>query len=93
MELKDTIEMMVSDDYKERLKAEYWQTKIRHDKLRSMINKLEAIRYQPYSDKPEDFLGFEPKVSMSLLQDQFRAMEDYLHALEVHAIVEHIDLD
>ena len=29
MELKDTIELMNSSDYKERFKAEYWQTKIR----------------------------------------------------------------
>ena len=29
MELKDTIEMMVSVDYKERFKAEYLQLKIR----------------------------------------------------------------
>lgn len=29
MELKDTIELMTSEDYKERFKAEYWQAKIR----------------------------------------------------------------
>lgn len=32
MELKDTIEMMNSDDYKEQLKADYWQTKIQCEK-------------------------------------------------------------
>ena len=39
MELKDTIEMMNSDDYKERLKAEYWQTKIRCEKLEATLLK------------------------------------------------------
>ena len=29
-ELKDTIQNMVSEDYKERFKAEYYQTKIRY---------------------------------------------------------------
>lgn len=29
MELKDTVELMNSDDYKDRFKAEYYQTKIR----------------------------------------------------------------
>ena len=29
MELKDTVDLMTSDDYKDRLKAEYLQTKIR----------------------------------------------------------------
>lgn len=30
MELKDTVEMMLSADYKERFKAEYYQLKIRY---------------------------------------------------------------
>lgn len=42
MELKDTKEMMFSEDYKERFKAEYYQTKIRYDKLHKMIIKYEA---------------------------------------------------
>lgn len=33
MELKDTIPQMTSEDYKERFKAEYYQTKIRYWKL------------------------------------------------------------
>ena len=33
MELKDTIDLMTSDDYKDRFKAEYYQTKIRYNKL------------------------------------------------------------
>lgn len=32
MKLSDTVQMMNSADYKERFKAEYWQTKIRYDK-------------------------------------------------------------
>ena len=31
MELLDTVELMVSDDYKNRMKAEYLQTKIRYN--------------------------------------------------------------
>lgn len=42
MELKDTVEMMNSSDYKERFKAEYYQTKIRYEKLHSMLIKNEA---------------------------------------------------
>lgn len=33
MELKDTIAMMQSEDYKERFKAEYYQIVIRYQKL------------------------------------------------------------
>ena len=37
MELKDTIEMMTSEDYRERFKAEYLQTRIRAGRLHSLI--------------------------------------------------------
>ena len=42
MELLDTVELMVSDDYKNRMKAEYLQTKIRYDKLHKMIVTYES---------------------------------------------------
>ena len=41
MELKDTIDLMTSEDYKDRFKAEYYQTKIRYDKLHKMLVKNE----------------------------------------------------
>lgn len=37
MELIDTIQMMQSEDYKARFKAEYLQAKIRYDKLDEMM--------------------------------------------------------
>ena len=39
MELKDTVEMMNSEDYKERFKAEYCQTVIRYRKLKNMLDR------------------------------------------------------
>ena len=81
MELKDTIEMMNSKDYKERFKAEYWQTKIRYDKLRQMCIKYEA-----------NTLNFEPKSSLELLKEQKSYMGNYLRILEVRAEIEQIDL-
>lgn len=36
-DLKDTINFMTSDDYKDRLIAEYWKLKIRHQKLQVAI--------------------------------------------------------
>ena len=41
-DLKDTIELMLSTNHSDRLKAEYYQTKIRFDKLHNMIVKMEA---------------------------------------------------
>ena len=36
-ELKDTIELMNSSDYKDRFKAEYYQLKIRYTELHAML--------------------------------------------------------
>lgn len=81
MELKDTIEMMKSDDFKERFKAEYYQTKIRYDKLHAMIVKYEA-----------GTLDFEPKCKIDILKEQASHMGMYLYILEVRAEIEGIVL-
>lgn len=82
MELKDTVDLMNSDDYKERFKAEYLQTKIRYDKLCDMLIKLDA-----------GTLNFEPTCSRIVLFKQKRAMDDYLNALKIRAEVEGITLE
>lgn len=35
MELNETVELMNSADYKDRFKGEYFQVKVRHDKLKA----------------------------------------------------------
>ena len=42
MELKDTVELMNSSDYKERFKAEYQQLSIRIGKLANMLSTWQA---------------------------------------------------
>lgn len=81
MELKDTIQQMTSEDYKERFKAEYNQTKIRYDKLHAMIVKYEA-----------GTLTFEPTCPIDLLKEQASRMGNYLYTLEVRAEIEGIEL-
>lgn len=81
MELKNTIEMMNSTDHKERFKAEYYQTKIRYDKLHKMLVKCEA-----------DTLDFIPNCPFHILREQKRCMGEYLHMLEIRAEIEHIEL-
>jgi hypothetical protein len=81
MELKDTIELMQSDDYKARFKAEYWQTKIRYDKLHKMLVKHEA-----------GTLEFEPKCPVGMLREQKSHMGYYLQMLEIRAEIEGIEL-
>ena len=42
MELKDTIALMQSDDYKDRFKAEYLHTTISHDQLPQLLINMHA---------------------------------------------------
>lgn len=51
MELKDTVGMMNSSDYKERFKAEYHQLKIRLEKLTIMLQQLDKgeLKFKPDS--------------------------------------------
>ena len=81
MELKDTVELMNSDDYKERFKAEYYQTKVRYEKLHKMTIKYEA-----------GTLDFTPNCSLELLKEQKSYMGNYLRTLEIRAEVEGIEL-
>lgn len=81
MELKDTTEMMNSPDYKERFKAEYYQLKIRGDKLLKLITDYEG-----------GTLGFQPKCSISILKLQFLHMKQYKEDLEKRAEIEEIKL-
>lgn len=81
MELKDTIELMNSDNYKDRFKAEYYQTKIRYDKLHKMLIKYEA-----------GTLGFEPSCPLEILEKQACYMGNYLKTLEIRAEIEKIEL-
>ena len=81
IELKDTVEMMNSTDYKERFKAEYYQTKIRLEKLRKMLIKADA-----------NTLEFTPTCPLNLLREQMANMTKYLYSLEMRAKIEHIIL-
>ena len=81
MELKDTIELMNSTDYKERFRAEYYQTKNRYDKLDKMCCLYEAKK-----------LNFTPSCPLELLTEQKRHLGTYLLCLKGRAAIEVIEL-
>lgn len=81
MELKDTIEMMQSGDYKERFKAEYLQVKIRYEGLQRMLDKWD-----------NKTLEFKPTCPRSIYDTQTKAMKDYMKVLEDRAKIENIEL-
>ncbi|MFR2887966.1 MAG: crAss001_48 related protein [Clostridium butyricum] len=82
MELKQTVEMMCSGDYKERFRAEYLQLKIRMIGLNNMLEQYK-----------EGTLTFTPSCSYDLLKGQFKAMDLYASYLEERAALEGIELD
>ena len=81
MELKDTVKMMQSEDYKERFRAEYHQLKIRYKKLDNML-----VRYE------NGTLDFTPSCPIEILDEQRTVMAEYIAVLEVRASLEGIDL-
>lgn len=86
-----TVAGMLSPDYKERFKAEYQQTKIRYDKLKAFCNRIEAaMRTYPGDTKRVQMP--EHDCPLDLLHDQQRAMGEYLHCLEIRAVIEGIEL-
>lgn len=81
LSLQDTVEMMNSEDYKDRFKAEYYQVFIRFVKLKAMLEKWD-----------KDELDFEPTCPYSTYEMQLKAMKDYISVLEARAVMENIDL-
>lgn len=81
MDFNETVEMMFSDDYKERFKAEYWQTHIRYQKLYRMCIKYKA-----------GTLDFVPSCSLEMLMEQLRIMGQYLMMLDARAEIEGIHI-
>lgn len=81
MELKDTIGLMNSVDYKDRFKAEYFQLMIRFDKLNVMYRKMR-----------DGTLEFTPTCPKELYSSQLAAMAQYIDVLQQRAELEGINL-
>ena len=98
--LYDTVDPMVSQDYKKRFYAEYWQLKIRYEKLKKFNNRIEAAYRTAETGNYTIVENMEKKVPMpkhdcpeGILREQQRTMGEYLHLLEVRSVIEGIDLD
>ena len=81
-DLKQTAKYMSSLLYQDRFKAEYWQVKIRLERLNDTIEKYKA-----------GTLDFKPDCSVEILEEQAKIMDDYLTILKVRAELEGITLD
>lgn len=79
--LNQTVELMISEDYKERFISEYAQLALRTIRLSSMVAKYDMNE-----------LNFTPKTPIEVLKAQLNAMNDYLEILEKRAKIEEIEL-
>ena len=77
--LNETVDLMLSDRWEDRLVAEYWQTKIRYKKLHEWLVKHDA--------------GIEYLLEPDTMRRQAKIMGEYLYHLEVRAAIKGIDLD
>lgn len=79
--LEQTVFLMLSDDYKDRFKAEYAQLMIRIIKLENMLEKYAM-----------GTLGFQPTCDVEILREQLSSMYTYFNMLEMRAKIEGITL-
>ncbi len=81
MELKENIDLMLSIDYKDRFRAEYYELYIRIEKLQNMLDKYKA-----------GTLDFTPNCSYEILHEQLIYMKLYRNVLIERAKIENIDI-
>ncbi len=79
MTLNDTVTLMLSGDYKERLLGEYYQLRIRYDKL--------SITLREYR-KGKTRIKCKP--DYATLEEQLNAMKAYMDCLELRLKAENI---
>lgn len=89
--LRETVDYMIDSDYKMRFVAEYWQTKIRYEKLKDFCNKIEAA--DEWNPNGPIVTAPQHDCPVGMLRDQQKAMGEYLHVLEVRAVIEGVNLE
>ena len=82
MTLNDTVAGMCSDDYKERLKAEYYQARIRHDKLLYILMK-----------EAKGELPFRLTCPKEMLWEQLGILDGYIKVLLRRLKAENIEIE
>jgi len=81
MDLQTITTLMLSKDYKERMKGEYYHVQNRKENLEAVLKLWDSGK-----------LTFVPDCPRSIYDLQMRAMKDYMAVLEARAKIEKIDL-
>ncbi len=75
------VDLMNSEDYRDRFAAEYYQLKIRMEKLSRLISGYKA-----------GTLDFTPTCPIELLEEQYKAMARYFEILQKRAEIEGVSI-
>lgn len=89
-ELSQTCEMMYSKDYRERFKAEFFQLKIRTEKLENFLAKIKAKYHYENICLANDKIQHD--CDEDLIEEQLIHMKEYLFILKQRAVIENIDI-
>ena len=81
MDLQTITSLMLSSDYKDRMKAEYYHLLNRKENLEAVLKLWDSGK-----------LTFTPDCPRSIYDLQLKAMNDYKAVLEARAIIEKITL-
>lgn len=81
MDLQTITTLMLSGDYKDRMKGEYYHLQNRKENLEAVLKLWDSGK-----------LPFTPDCPRSIYDLQLRAMKDYMAILEARAIIEKIVL-
>ena len=84
--LIETITLMQSEDYKDRFKAEYYQLKIRTEKLEAFINRIKAAQIKNIAEPKHD-------CPLEVLESQLEIMKNYLAILGLRSAIEEVNLN
>lgn len=87
--LVDTSNMMLSEYKEDNFRAEYYQTKIRYEKLKKINTKLEA---QKMAGCDID-MKLVNNCPYELLRKQQSVMGEYLHILELRSVIQGISIE
>ena len=81
MDLQNITTLMLSSDYKDRMKGEYYHLQNRKENLEAVLKLWDSGK-----------LPFTPDCPRNIYDLQLRAMKDYMAVLEARAIIETITL-
>ncbi len=92
--MRNTFDLFYGYYYTERFIAEYLLTKIRFERLKNLISKIEAGETFNHNQEAKNLLDFiDPITDINFLKEKVDAMKKVLYFFEIREYVEEVDLE